>query len=113
MVNGEELRIKIIMIKPIGGLLLVKEKQESERVTAGGLVISYAVSSSGPKQGEVIDKGEGEYNYKGDLIAMDYISVGDVVYYPEHGGTDIEDEEGNKYILLNVKNVLAKKVKGA
>jgi co-chaperonin GroES (HSP10) len=41
---------------------------------------------------------------------MDYISVGDVVYYPQHGGTDIEDEDGTKYVLLNVKNVLAKKV---
>jgi co-chaperonin GroES (HSP10) len=98
------------MIKPIGGLLLVKEKEEAERITAGGLVISYAVSDSGPKQGTVVDMGEGEYNYKGDLIPIDYISVGDIVYYPQHGGTDIEDEDGSKYILLNVKNVLAKKI---
>jgi co-chaperonin GroES (HSP10) len=110
MVNGEELRINLIMIKPIGGLLLVKEKEESERITAGGLVISYAISDSGPKQGTVVDKGEGEYNYKGDLIPMDYINIGDIVFYPERGGTDIEDEDGTKYILLNVKNVLAKKV---
>lgn len=98
------------MIKPIGGLLLVKEKEMAERITAGGLVISYAISDSGPKQGTVIDKGEGEYNYKGDLIPIDYISIGDTVYYPQHGGTDIEDEDGTKYILLNVKNVLAKKL---
>ena len=98
------------MIKPIGGLLLVKEKEESEKITAGGIVISYAISDSGPKQGTVVDMGEGEYNYKGDLIPMDYIKVGDTVYYPQHGGTDIEDEDGSKYILLNVKNVLAKKI---
>jgi len=110
MVNGEGLRINLIMIKPIGGLLLVKEKEEAERITAGGLVISYAISDSGPKQGTVIDKGEGEYNYKGDLIPIDYINVGDIVFYPGHGATDIEDEEGAKYVLLNVKNVLAKKV---
>lgn len=98
------------MIKPIGGLLLIKEKQESERITAGGLVISYAVVDSGPKQGTVVDKGEGEYNYKGDLIPIDYIAVGDIVYYPQHGGSEIEDEDGTRYILLNVKNVLAKKI---
>ena len=30
-----------------------------------------------------------------------------MVYYPEHSGTDIEDDEGNKYLLINYKNILA------
>jgi co-chaperonin GroES (HSP10) len=98
------------MIKPIGGLLLVKDKEEGEKISRGGIVLTHLVQDSGPKEATVIDKGEGEYNYKGDLIPMDYISVGDTVYYPQHGGTDIEDEDGTKYVLLNVKNVLAKKI---
>jgi len=97
------------MINPIGGLLLVKDKEEGEKISKGGIVLTHLVQDSGPKEATVIAKGEGEYNYKGDLIPMDYISVGDIVYYPQHGGTDIEDEDGTKYVLLNVKNVLAKK----
>ncbi len=87
------------MIKPIGGLLLVKDKESAgEKVSKGGIVLSHISNDHGPKEAEVIAKGEGEYNYKGDLIPMDYISVGDVVYYPQHGGTDIEDEDGTKYV---------------
>jgi co-chaperonin GroES (HSP10) len=98
------------MIKPIGGLLLVKDKEEGEKISKGGIVLTHLVQDTGPKEAKVIAKGEGEYNYKGDLIPMDYISVGDIVYYPQHGGTDIEDEDGTKYVLLNVKNVLAKRL---
>lgn len=98
------------MIKPVGGLLLVKDKEEGEKISKGGIVLSHISHDSGPKEATVIDKGEGEHNYKGDLIPIDYIAVGDVVYYPQHGGTEIEDEDGTKYVLLNVKNVLAKKV---
>ena len=98
------------MINPIGGLLLVKDKEEGEKISKGGIVLTHLVQDTGPKEAKVIAKGEGEYNYKGDLIPMDYISVGDIVYYPQHGGTDIEDEDGTKYVLLNVKNVLAKRL---
>lgn len=98
------------MIKPIGGMLLVKEKEQGEKISKGGIVLSHITQDSGPKEGTVIDVGDGEYNYKGNLIPIDYIDIGDIVYYPQHGGTDIEDEDGTKYLLLNVKNVLAKKV---
>ena len=98
------------MIKPIGAMLLIKKIETGEKTTSTGLVISAAFSDQGPSKGTVIDMGDGEYNYKGDLIPIGGININDVVYYPEHAGTDIEDEDGTKYLLLNAKNVIALKV---
>jgi co-chaperonin GroES (HSP10) len=95
------------MIKPIGAMLLVQKIETGEKKTATGLVISAAFSDQGPNKATVIAKGDGEYNYKGDLIPINGIEVGNVVLYPEHSGTEIEDENNTKYLLLNAKNVLA------
>lgn len=95
------------MIKPLGNILLVKKIESAEKTTKTGLVISAAFSDTGPSQATVIAVGNGEANYKGDVIPVNDIDVGDIVYYPDHAGTDIEDEDGTKYILVNCKNILA------
>lgn len=95
------------MIKPLGNLLLITKIDSGEKTTKTGLVISSAISDTGPKVGEVVAKGDGELNYKGEIIPIHGVNVGDMVYYPEHSGTDIEDDEGNKYLLINYKNILA------
>lgn len=97
------------MIRPIGGMLLVSKIETGDKTTATGLVISAAFASNGPKVGKVIAMGDGEYNYRGDLIPIQGIDIDDMVYYPEHGGTEIEDEDGTKYLLINSKNILAVK----
>ena len=97
------------MIKPIGSMLLVEKIEHGDKTTKTGLVISAAFTDSGPKQGKVIDMGNGEFNYKGELIPILGIDIDDIIYYPDHSGTDIEDEEGNKYLLLSNKHVRAKK----
>jgi co-chaperonin GroES (HSP10) len=97
------------MIKPIGGLLLVKRNQSEDRTTKSGLVISAAVSESDMKTGTIIDMGEGEQNYLGDLIPIIGLNVGDVVYYTERSATEIEDEDSTKYDLISSKNVMAKR----
>jgi co-chaperonin GroES (HSP10) len=84
------------MIKPIGSMLLIEKIEQGDKTTKTGLVISAAFTDSGPKQGKVIDMGDGEFNYKGDLIPILGIDIDDIIYYPEHSGTDIEDENGNK-----------------
>ena len=95
------------MIKPLGNILLVKKIGSSEKTTKTGLVISAAFSDSGPSQGTVIAIGNGEANYKGDVIPINDIDVNDIVFFPAHAGTDIEDEDGTKYVLVNCKNILA------
>ncbi len=91
------------MIKPVGSMLLVEKIESGDKTTKTGLVISAAFSDSGPKRGKVVDMGDGEFNYKGDIIPILGIDIGDVVFYPEHSGTEIEDEAGNKYLLLIAK----------
>ena len=97
------------MIKPLGGILLVEQIEVGEKTTKTGLVLSHSYSEQGPKMGKVIDMGNGEQNYKGELLTIPDITIGDTVYYPDHAGTQIEDEDGNKFLLINSKNILAKK----
>jgi co-chaperonin GroES (HSP10) len=95
------------MINPLGAMLLVKKIQKGDKTTKTGLVISSTFSDSGPAEGEVIRLGTGEQNYKGEILPIPVIEIGDIVLFPDHSGVDIEDEDGTKYILLNSKNVLA------
>jgi co-chaperonin GroES (HSP10) len=97
------------MIKPIGGLLLVKRNQSEDKTTKSGLVITASVSESDMKTGTIIDMGPGEQNYIGDLIPIIGLNVGDTVYYTERSATEIEDEDSSKYDLISSKNVLAKR----
>ena len=95
------------MIKPLGNLLLIEKIETGDKVTNSGLVISAAFSDNGPSMGKVIDMGNGEQNYKGDIIPIPEIDIGDIVYFPGHAGTEIEDESGKKYLLIVSKNILA------
>jgi co-chaperonin GroES (HSP10) len=87
------------MIKPLGNILLVKKIESAEKTTKTGLVISAAFTDTGPSQGTVIAVGNGEANYKGDVIPINDIDVGDIVFFPDHAGTDIDDEDGNSIFL--------------
>jgi co-chaperonin GroES (HSP10) len=95
------------MISPLGAMILVKKIQKGDKTTKTGLVISSTFSDNGPAEGEVIKLGTGEQNYKGEILPIPVIEVGDIVLFPDHSGVDVEDEDGTKYILLNSKNVLA------
>jgi co-chaperonin GroES (HSP10) len=97
------------MIKPYGNLLLVKENKVQDRTTSSGIVLSAAFSDSPLRTGKIVDLGEGEYNYKGELVPIIGLNSGDTVYYNQNSGTDIEDDDGEKYLLLNTKSVLALK----
>jgi co-chaperonin GroES (HSP10) len=95
------------MIKPFGNLLLVKEDKVEDRTTTSGIVLMASLSESNLRTGKIVKIGNGEYNYKGELIPITGLSVNNVVYYNQNSGTDIEDVDGEKYLLLNTKSVLA------
>lgn len=97
------------MIKPYGNLLLVKEDRVEDKTTSSGIVLMASLNDSSLRTGKVIDLGDGEHNYKGELIPINGLAIGDVVYYNQNSGIDIEDEGGEKYLLLNTKSVLALK----
>jgi co-chaperonin GroES (HSP10) len=97
------------MIKPYGNLLLIKEDKMEDRTTSSGIVLAAAFNESGLRTGKIIDLGNGEYNYKGDLVPINGLDINDIVYYNQNSGIDIEDTDGEKYLLLNIKSVLAVK----
>lgn len=98
------------MIKPLAGLVLIEEFKEEEKTTKGGLVLAPTFSSSGPKSGKVIAMGNGEQNaLNGELIKIIGFEVGDTVFYQDHTGTDIEDDNGDKFLLIHYKHIMAKK----
>jgi co-chaperonin GroES (HSP10) len=99
------------MIKPVGGLLLVKRNQSADKTTKSGLVISAALSESDMKTGTIIDMGAGEQNYLGDLIPIIDLNIGDTVYYTERSATEIEDEDSSKYDLISSKKDLKRSKK--
>jgi co-chaperonin GroES (HSP10) len=81
-----------------------------DRTTSSGIVLAAAFNESGLRTGKIIDLGNGEYNYKGDLVPINGLDISDIVYYNQNSGIDIEDTDGEKYLLLNIKSVLAVKV---
>lgn len=95
------------MIKPFGNLLLVKEDKVEDRTTTSGIVLMASLSESNLRTGKIVEMGNGEYNYKGELIPITGLNPNDIVYYNQNSGTDIEDVDGEKYLLLNTKSVLA------
>jgi co-chaperonin GroES (HSP10) len=95
------------MIKPFGNLLLIKEDKIEDRTTSSGIVLMASLNDSALRVGKIIDLGNGEHNYKGELIPISGLDIGDSVYYHQNSGTDIEDTDGEKYLLLNTKSVLA------
>lgn len=95
------------MIKPLGNMVLLEKIEVGDKTTSTGLVISASFMDQGPKKGTVVAMGNGEQNYKGDIIPIPELKIGHVVFYPDHAGTDIEDEDGKKYLLITSKNILA------
>lgn len=100
------------MINPLGAMILVKKIQKGDKTTSTGLVISSTFSDNGPTEGTVIKLGTGEQNYKGEILPIPVIEIGDTVLFPDHSSVDVEDEDGTKYLLVNSKNVLAVKYNG-
>lgn len=94
------------MIKPIGSMLLITKIIEGDKTTSTGLVISASFNDYGPKTGKVIAMGDGEPNYRGEIIPISGIDIGDTVMYPQGGGTEVEDG-GETYLLINSKHIMA------
>ncbi len=92
-------------LQPLEDRIVVRTA-EAEEKTASGLVIPDTAKEK-PQQGEVLAVGPGRRSDQtGEIIPLD-ISVGDTVVYSKYGGTEIS-HEGNDYLILNARDVLAK-----
>ena len=92
-------------LQPLEDRIVVRTA-EAEEKTASGLVIPDTAKEK-PQQGEVLAVGPGRRSDQtGEIIPLD-IAVGDTVVYSKYGGTEIS-HEGNDYLILNARDVLAK-----
>jgi chaperonin GroES len=90
-------------IKPLEDRVLV-QPLEAEQTTASGLVIPDTAKEK-PQEGKVIATGPGRTDDNGKRIPMD-VAEGDVVIFSKYGGTEVK-YDGNEYLLLNARDILA------
>ena len=90
-------------IKPLEDRVL-GEPLEAETTTASGLVIPDTAKEK-PQEGQVVAAGPGRVDDKGVRVPMD-VQVDDVVIFSKYGGTEVK-YEGQEYLLLNARDILA------
>lgn len=90
-------------IKPLGDRVVIK-MLESEETTKGGIILAGAAKEK-PQMAEVIAVGPGLVE-DGKVIPME-VAVGDKVLMSKYAGTEVKID-GNEYIILSQKDILAK-----
>lgn len=94
-------------IKPLEDKVLV-QPLEAVQTTASGIVIPDTAKEK-PQEGKVIAAGPGRTDDSGKRIPMD-VAEGDVIIFSKYGGTELK-YDGNEYLLLNARDILAKVIK--
>ncbi|HHT9120657.1 MAG TPA: co-chaperone GroES [Candidatus Hypogeohydataceae bacterium YC41] len=90
-------------IKPLGEKILIK-RIEPEEKTPGGIVLPETAKEK-PKQGKVIEVGEGKLLESGERIKSS-LKKGDRVVFASYAGTEIKID-GEEYILMSQDDILA------
>ena len=89
---------------PLGDRILVKPAEREEQTKSGIFLPDTAQEK--PQEGTIIEVGPGRVTDDGKHIPMD-LKKGDLVLYAKYGGTEIK-EEGEEYLLLTERDILAK-----
>jgi len=90
-------------IKPLEDRILI-EPLEATQQTQSGLYIPDTAKEK-PQEGKVIATGPGRIDDKGNRVPLD-VAEGDVVIFSKYGGTEVK-YDGNEYLLLNARDILA------
>ena len=90
-------------IKPLEDRILI-QPLEAVQTTASGLVIPDTAKEK-PQEGKVIATGPGRIDDNGNRVPLD-VAEGDVVIFSKYGGTEVKNE-GQEYLLLNARDILA------
>ena len=91
------------MLKPLADRVLVKVDEE-ETKTKGGILIPDTAQKKSQK-GTVMAIGSGKGLDNGTRLPFE-VKVGDHVLFAKYSGVDI-DEDGEKYLLLAERDILA------
>jgi len=90
-------------IKPLEDRVLV-QPLEAEQTPPPALAAP-APAKEKPQEGKVVATGPGRVDDSGKRIPMD-VAEGDVVIFSKYGGTEVK-YDGNEYLLLNARDILA------
>ena len=90
-------------VKPLGEKVLIK-RLEPEEKTAGGIVLPDTAKEK-PKQGKVIEVGEGKLLESGERAKIS-LKKGDKVIFTSYAGTEVK-VEGEEYLLMSQDDILA------
>lgn len=94
-----------MMITPTGDNVIVKiSKNESNQVTAGGIIIPKA-SIEKQDQGKVVAVGTGRTLNNGTHIPMS-VAPGDLIIFNKFAGTEIESSD-ELYLIIKENDILA------
>ena len=85
-------------IKPIGDMVLLKDKDQ-ERKSVGGIIIPDNTKEK-PLEGVVVAVGNGTKE-----VTME-VKVGDKVLYGKYAGTEVT-VDGKEYLIMRQQDVLA------
>ena len=92
-------------LKPLNDYVLVKPVKDEPKTASW--IITAPTSKEKPWKGEVIAIWEGKKSPEGNLIPIDNVKVGDVVYFTKYSPEEIESN-GEKYLLIRADSILAK-----
>ncbi|MDO5676089.1 MAG: co-chaperone GroES [Propionibacteriaceae bacterium] len=90
-------------IKPLEDRILI-QPLEATTQTASGIYIPDTAKEK-PQEGKVIATGPGRIDDNGNRVPLD-VAEGDVVIFSKYGGTEVK-YDGNEYLLLNARDILA------
>jgi len=89
--------------RPLHDRILVKRTEDSEKTTAGGIIIPDTAKEK-PQEGEVIAVGNGKRVDNGDVQPMD-VKVGDRILFGKYSGSEIKID-GQEHLILREDEVL-------
>jgi chaperonin GroES len=90
-------------VRPLHDRVLI-ERIEAESKTAGGIIIPDTAKEK-PAEGIIVAVGKGNFNEKGERIALD-VSKGDRVLFAKWGGTEVK-VNSKELIILKESDILA------
>ena len=92
-------------LEPLGDRLILK-LQDAEMQTKGGILLTSG-SQEKPVQGTVSKVGPGAWDEEKKAVKPMNVKVGQDVVYFKYAGDQMQDGEGNKYVVLHEYDVLA------
>ncbi|AUN33122.1 co-chaperone GroES [Niveispirillum cyanobacteriorum] len=88
--------------RPLHDRVVVK-RVESEKKTAGGIIIPDTASEK-PQEGEVVAVGSGARDESGKLVALD-VKAGDRVLFGKWSGTEVKID-GVEYLIMKESDIM-------